>query len=221
MRIFCDFDGTITCQDTADLVLDRLADPEWEAIEAEWTSGAIDAATCMSRQIPLIRGSLRTIESVLDEVTLRDGFVELLDWAQRRDIPVSIVSDGVDYFINYVLRRNGIRKVPLIANRLVSDGHEGWSLKQLWRIAGCSGGSGVCKCNVISAFTDDRPLVFIGDGRSDFCVAARPDLLFATAGLERFCIAEDIAHHPFTSFNEVRSALDALLLPSGKLTAFA
>lgn len=220
MRIFCDFDGTISCQDTTDLVLDRLADPEWETIEADWTSGAIDAATCMSRQIPLIRGSLQTIETVLDEVTLREGFVELLDWAQRRDIPVSIVSDGVDYFINYVLRRNGIRKLPLIANRLVPDGG-GWALRQPWRVAACSGGSGVCKCNVVAAFTDDRPLVFVGDGRSDFCVASRPDILFATAGLERFCSAQDIAHHPFTSFDEVRSALDAVLLPSATLTTFA
>jgi len=35
MRIICDFDGTITPQDTTDRVLEALADPAWRELEAQ------------------------------------------------------------------------------------------------------------------------------------------------------------------------------------------
>ena len=40
MQIFCDFDGTITRQDTTDYILNRLANPAWEEIEAELAADA-------------------------------------------------------------------------------------------------------------------------------------------------------------------------------------
>ena len=221
LRIFCDFDGTISRQDTTDLVLSRLADPEWLDVEAEWDSGRIDAATCMSRQIGLIRAPLSAIDAVLDEVELRDGFVDLLGWARRRGIRVSIVSDGVDYFIRSILSRHGIAGLPIVANRLITLGVNRWALEQPWRTADCTGGSGVCKCSIVATFEDDRPLVYIGDGRSDFCVATTPDLLFATAGLERFCCTRGIAHFPFTSFAEVQSALARIAVPARAIAALA
>ena len=221
MRIFCDFDGTISRQDTTDLILTRLADPEWMAVEADWEADRIDAATCMTRQIALIRAPLAAIDAVLDEVELRDGFTDFLDWAGRRGVPISIVSDGVDYFINRILSRHGIHGLPLVANRLVAMGDDRWSLHQPWRVANCAGGSGVCKCRVVASFKDDRPLVFIGDGRSDFCVATKPDLLFATAGLERFCTDRGIAHQAFTTFGDIEAALERIAVPADALVAFA
>lgn len=207
MRIFCDFDGTISLADTADLILTRFADPMWEEIEAEWVAGSIDSATCMARQIPLIDASLAEIDELLDTVELRDGFVPFLNWAKRRKVPVQIVSDGVDHFIHRILARHGIHNVPIIANRLVQTNGR-FSLEQPWRIVGC--GSGVCKCHVVEMPIDNRKLVFVGDGRSDFCVASKPDLLFATAGLERYCVDQRIAHTPFTSFALVQATLENL-----------
>lgn len=221
MRIFCDFDGTISREDTTDLILGRFAGPAWEDIEAEWTAGAIDAAECMTRQVRLIRAGLPAIEAALDEVMLRDGFVSFLDWARRHGHPFGIVSDGIDHFIRHVLARHGIGNVPLFANRLVADGPDRWRLEQPWRARGCTGGSGVCKCNVVDAFAGDRPFVFIGDGRSDFCVATKPDILFATSGLERFCTSQAIAHQPFSGFAEIRDALERLAAPARKLAVFA
>lgn len=219
MRIYCDFDGTISRSDTTDLILSTLADPEWEKIEELWVAGDIDAATCMSRQIALLRAPRAAIDAVLDTVQLRDGFIAFLAWASRRGFPVQIVSDGVDYFIRHILARHGIADVPVIANRLVMIADGEYRLEQPWRMAGC--GSGVCKCAIVAARRDARQLVFVGDGRSDFCVAAKPDILFATAGLERHCNAQKIAHKPFTSFAYVQSALECIAFDAAALAAVA
>jgi 2-hydroxy-3-keto-5-methylthiopentenyl-1-phosphate phosphatase len=207
LRIFCDFDGTISREDTTDLVLTRLADPSWESVEADWAAGRIDAAACMTQQIALLKVSLPAIDAVLDTIQLRDGFGAFLAWARNRAASFTVVSDGVDYFINRILARNGIVGLRVIANRLIPNPAGGWLLEQPFKMPACASGSGVCKCSVLAAFNDDRPLVFIGDGRSDFCVSAKPDILFATGNLPAFCRERDLPHTEFTSFDQVQAAL--------------
>jgi len=210
LRIFCDFDGTISLTDASNLIFARFADPTWEVIEERWMTGEIDAATCMVAQVELIEASLSALDAQLDEVALRPGFAELLRWCRARDIPFTIVSDGIDHFIHRILKRHDIDDVTVIANRLVSVGNNRWTLEHPWRQADCVGRSGVCKCAVVAAKRDDQATVFVGDGRSDFCVAARPDILFATGRLQRFCVERGLSFLPFDDFANVQTALEAL-----------
>ena len=48
MRIVCDFDGTISRQDTVDEVLEQLADPQWRILERQWLANEITAAACIN-----------------------------------------------------------------------------------------------------------------------------------------------------------------------------
>jgi len=208
-RVFCDFDGTVSLTDASNLIFARFADPSWQIVEERWIAGEIDAAACMSAQVELIEASLSAIEALLDQVELRAGFAELLRWCRARNISFTIVSDGVDHFIHRILKRHGIDDVTVIANRLVAAGHDRWTLEHPWRQPHCVGRSGVCKCAVVTAEGDDRATAFAGDGRSDFCVATRPDILFATGKLERFCIERAMPFIPFDSFYDVRAVLEA------------
>ena len=63
MRIFCDFDGTISQIDVVDFLLNRLAGPSWNEIEAEWLRGEIGSKECLARQIPLIQGGWKAVEA--------------------------------------------------------------------------------------------------------------------------------------------------------------
>ncbi|MDB5457988.1 MAG: Haloacid dehalogenase [Caulobacter sp.] len=210
MRIFCDFDGTIAKLDTTDLVLGRLADPAWEALEARWTDGEITAAECMRGQIALIGGDDAALDAVLDGVELADGFVAFVAWCQASAVPLTVVSDGVDRFIARILGRYGLGHLPVVANRLVgAAGARG--LEQPWARAGCAAGSGVCKCQVATndGRTDDL-MVFIGDGRSDFCVSNRADLLFARDQLAAYARARAVPHHEFSDFHSITTTLAAV-----------
>lgn len=214
MRVFCDFDGTIAKVDTTDLVLTRLADPAWEDLEERWTRGEITAAECMRGQIALIGGDDAALDTVLDSVELADGFAEFVAWCQTNAVPLTVVSDGVDHFIARILSRHGLGHLPVIANRLVGDAALGRRLEQPWSRAGCAAGSGVCKCQV-AARSDDRAnapddlMVFIGDGRSDFCVSGRADLLFARDKLAAYARSRAMPHHEFSDFHTITTTLAA------------
>ncbi len=169
MRIYCDFDGTIATIDTTDRVLGQLAAPAWEDLEARWVRGDITAAQCMREQIALIGGDDDALNAVLDRIDIRPGFAELVAWCRRNDVELTVVSDGVDRFIERILDRHGLSGLPIVANHLVGDAIAGRRLEQPYSRTGCAAGSGVCKCQVLSASADDGPIVFIGDGRSDVC----------------------------------------------------
>lgn len=208
MRIYCDFDGTITTCDTTDHVLERLARPAWRVLEADWLAGRIDAAECMRRQVALIDGTDAALDAVLDEVTLTAGFPELVQWCARRRVPLIIVSDGVDHFIRRILARHGLAHLPVIANRFAGAAGAR-RLEQPWRRNDCTAGSGVCKCAAAydPVHGAQGEIVYIGDGRSDFCVAGRTDLLFTRAALTRYAQRRGLTFTPFADFHDVLRVL--------------
>jgi 2,3-diketo-5-methylthio-1-phosphopentane phosphatase len=215
MNVICDFDGTITRRDTTDAVLEALAGPDWETVEQLWVQGHITAAECMRRQVAMIGGGDVELDALLDGLQLDEGFVAFVAWCEAQDIPVTVVSDGVDYFIHRILDRHGLGRLPIIANHLAGDAGER-RLDQPWRRDGCAAGSGVCKCDATSRQASLRPgeVVFIGDGRSDFCVSGRADILFAKDELADYARSRGQPFHAFDTFADVTRTLTALLAAS-------
>ena len=211
MQVFCDFDGTISLVDSTDHVLGRLADPAWEKLEQDWISGRIDAAACMRQQIALIGGSEEDLDKALSEVRLDPGFNDFAAWCAETDIPLTIVSDGVDRFIRVILARENLGHLPVISNKL--SGEAGARrLQHPYRREGCSAGSGVCKCAATSALTQpDSTTVYVGDGRSDFCVSGRADILFAKSDLAAYVSGRSRPYHSFRSFHDITTTLSALV----------
>jgi 2-hydroxy-3-keto-5-methylthiopentenyl-1-phosphate phosphatase len=216
MRVFCDFDGTISVEDATDLVLSQFADPEWQDIERQWNGGLIGSAECMRRQIGLIRASRYQLDSLLDTVSIDPGFRDLLSFCIRHGVPMTVVSDGVDYFIKRILARHGIHSLPVIANVLshaTVDGLDTYALTSPLADPFCVSGAGVCKCLAIAA---DRPRIFVGDGRSDFCVSDKPDVVFAKGALAEHCAECRIPFIGFTSFAELPLRLEEMLPDLGR-----
>lgn len=211
MRIICDFDGTISLRDTTDLVLETLADPAWQELEDDWLTGRITAATCMRAQIAMVGGDAKALDALLDTVELDTGFHGFVAWCGARGLPISVVSDGVDYFIRRVLQRHGIAHLPVVANRL-AGAPGARRLEQPWSREGCASGSGVCKCAAAGAGARETAdtIVFVGDGRSDFCLSGRVDLLFAKGALAEYAAARAQPFIPFDNFDDVTAALSAL-----------
>jgi len=210
MHVFCDFDGTISVVDTTDCVLSRLAGSEWEALEADWIAGRIDAATCMRGQIALIQGSDEELDAVLDTVELDPGFPAFAAWCADHAVPLTIVSDGVDYFIRRILARHGLGDLPIVSNRLTGAAGAR-ALAQPHRRLGCAAGAGVCKCDVAAAAPPATTMVYIGDGRSDFCVSHRADILFAKDALADYAAGRGEAHHAFETFHDITATLKPLV----------
>ena len=209
MHVFCDFDGTISCDDTTDVMLSRFALPEWEAIEAQWKAGKMGSAECMQRQIALLRASRTDLNAALDSLTIDDSFAEFVTFCESRAIPMSVLSDGVDYFIERILARHALNTMPIVANCLTMNDNGNYSLATPHRNANCAASSGVCKCAQIAKSSGTT--IFVGDGRSDFCASGAADVVFAKGTLATYCEQQGIPYILYSSFADVQASLESLL----------
>ena len=110
--LFLDFDGTISCRDAIDAILEKFADKRWLKVEERWKNGAIGSRECLREQVALINASPDEINELLDEIKLDAGFETLLKICQRFDIEPHIISDGFDFCISRILS-NSVTAVNL------------------------------------------------------------------------------------------------------------
>lgn len=207
MHVFCDFDGTISIEDATDFILTRFASPEWEIIEDKWKRNLIGSAECMQHQIALIRATRLELDKTLQEISIDPGFTAFNDFCRGHGIPITVISDGVDYFIKRILARHNLEHLPVIANKLTIRairGHTQYALSSPYSDPGCDSAAGVCKCLQVES-PDMR--IYIGDGRSDFCVSAKPDLIFAKGKLAAYCTEQNI---PFIAYQQFTGIIPAL-----------
>tara|TARA_R110002020_G_C16321741_1_gene774920 strand:+ start:16311 stop:16985 length:675 start_codon:yes stop_codon:yes gene_type:complete len=210
MRVFIDFDGTVATCDVTDHVLKSFADPEWLDVEAEWLLGHLSAADCMKDQIAMIRTDMTALDALLDTVEIDPGFGSFVDWCKSNHLAITIVSDGVDYFIRRVLAHHGFGDLPVVSNHLVQSGRS-FLLETPWKDADCNASNGVCKCNQV--WSPGQQSIYVGDGRSDECVAPLAEILFAKDRLADFCSARSIPFRHFKTFHDVTQQLKLERLP--------
>lgn len=211
-RVLVDFDGTVTLDDLTNAILDRFADSSWRAIEAEWECGLIGSRECMGRQVALIRAGMEELDAFVAAAPVDPHFVDLVAACRRCDIPVCIVSDGLDRVIGSVLRRIGLQDLPVHANHLayVEDGR--WQLIFPYARDDCAARMGTCKCRAATPSASGRTTsILIGDGRSDLCAAASADYVFAKKQLLALCRERGIAHRPFATFEDATMQIERLV----------
>ncbi|WP_052293722.1 HAD-IB family phosphatase [Azospirillum sp. B510] len=206
ISLYIDFDGTISLEDTTDLILQRFADPAWEAVEESWARGEIGSRDCMARQVALLRVTPAEFDSFAAGIGVDPDFPAFMALCHRHGVPVTVLSDGLDRVARGVLRRLGF-DVPVLSNRLRWQGDDRWQLEFPHARPGCASAAGNCKCSrfAVSAgrAADGRVAALIGDGRSDFCAAEQADAVFAKGKLARHCQEAGIPHAAFTGFGDL------------------
>jgi len=183
--IYCDFDGTISTEDITDTLLDAFGMPGWQELEQRWVAGEIGSQDCMAGQIALLDASSADLHRCLDSIHIDPYFAEFVRYARAQHVALNVVSDGLDYAINYLLQRHGISGLPVFANQLIPVSERRWSLNFPHYQQQCLKASGTCKCAIAGhekTVADDNVAgksLLIGDGRSDFCVSRQVDHVFA------------------------------------------
>jgi len=214
----CDFDGTVAVDDTTDTLLARFGRPGWEALESKWRDGLIGSRDCMAGQVALLDMDAAELDAHLGERRLDPDFGAFVAAGRAAGFAIEILSDGLDYAIHAILRRNGLEQLPVVSNRLLAAGERSWRLEFPNAHAQCRASSGTCKCaRAAASRKDGSRVLMIGDGASDFCVAGAADYVFAKGKLIDYCRRQGIAHAPIRDFADVIGLLPRLL--SGQLDA--
>ena len=195
-----DFDGTIAKEDIVDAMLEKFALPEWRRVEGLWDGGIIGSRDCLWQQARLIDASLEEICAFIDDFAVDPTFSDFVGFLSRHHYPFAVISDGFEIIGRRLLAKAGLGGVDIYSNEL--DEYEG-KLEVKFPFANSQCGCGTCKRLVSSKFYPGLPVVLVGDGRSDFCLAREARLVFAKKKLLTYCRDNSLPHIRFDSFADV------------------
>jgi 2,3-diketo-5-methylthio-1-phosphopentane phosphatase len=210
--IVCDFDGTISIDDVTDSILLRFARPGWEALESAWRAGRMGSRECMAGQVALLDCSAEELDAHVEQLPIDPHFAAFAALVAAAGVQLTIASDGLDRALHVLLRRHRLDQLPTRASRLVQAGPRRWRLEFPHAMPGCRSKAATCKCAVVAAARErgDAPVLMIGDGASDRCVAGAADLTFARKELLAYCAERDLPHEGVADFAAAIAAWQVL-----------
>jgi 2-hydroxy-3-keto-5-methylthiopentenyl-1-phosphate phosphatase len=203
--IFCDFDGTITQSDNIIAIMRQFAPPEWEPIKDAVISQKISVKKGVGKMFSLLPSSLKNeiISYVKKTGIIRAGFAEFVRFTKKQNIPLYIVSGGIDFFVYPILDRY-IDRSAIYCN--ASD-FSGEHIQIVWPYAcdeQCTNDCGCCKPSILRQFDSDKyEKIVIGDSITDFEAAKTADRVYARDFLIQQCEKLQIPYTPFEKFTEI------------------
>lgn len=209
LSIACDFDGTITCNDTLHLIVEAFGAPGvWAAIEPRLLGGEISLEQAMSEQFSQVRATPQQVHDlVLARAGLRPGFREFVAWVDACGHRLVVLSSGFRGVIDGLLQHWGFPDLEVTSHE-AHFGLGGCELVWSDRGEACGHCGRRCKRHDIDRLGLTRPLVYLGDGVSDRCAAEAADLIFARSDLADHLDRRQVAYVPFQDFHQVRRRLE-------------
>jgi 2-hydroxy-3-keto-5-methylthiopentenyl-1-phosphate phosphatase len=206
INVYVDFDGTIAPDEPTDQLFERFAGPDWKAIDEAWLAGRMSSWDATARKVSLLRASKEQIRDFLRTMPIDPDFPAFVDLCRRHGVRLTVVSDGLDLVLRTVLGAAGLI-LPCKANELVWHGDGRWAAAFPYRNSSCSFRLGNCKCAHRQAGTAID--VMVGDGRSDFCIAERCQLVIAKGSLLQRCREQQLPHIAMRSFADANAQFAA------------
>lgn len=205
--IVSDFDGTITKVDTLAKFLEDYANPKWLDIENDWRDGKFGSQECLVKQFALVPNlTPKLIDDFLSNVEIDEGFISLCKKAKAKNIPIVVLSDGLDYFINIILEKNGLKFLNVITNHAYFGGkyNTDFIIEFPNDSTNCTNNAGTCKCSIVRDLKKlYKEVIYVGDGASDFCVSKEATTLYAKAGLAEYCKTNKIPHTEYKTYKDI------------------
>ncbi|MDO8730830.1 MAG: HAD-IB family phosphatase [Candidatus Omnitrophota bacterium] len=207
LLIACDFDGTITRQDTLVEILNRYGSPTWTSVQDKVVSGEVSIREGLKSEMGSVRASRAEIERLLEErVQLDPTFPGFLRQMRERGVPVVLVTGGFDLCIQTVMAQAGLWPVPYLANRLIPK-EETWQVDFPYPSNTCTA-CGHCKGDPVRNWrAQGYTTVFAGNGVTDRCAAMAASLTFAKDELETWCRREAVPAVRFGNFDDIQKEL--------------
>jgi len=203
MIIFSDFDGTAAVNDVGDLLFRTFGDADsCLATVQAWIQGEISSRECLEREAAAARATRAQLEAFCDTQSLSPGFVEFTQWCRQRDLPLIVLSDGLDFYIRRIFARYGV-ELPVYSNRLELVPPDRLSISFPYLEHTC-GRCANCKGHHLRSLPRNGEMtVYIGDGYSDRCGAVAADVVIAKHDLAEWCKANQVEYHSFDDFHQV------------------
>jgi 2-hydroxy-3-keto-5-methylthiopentenyl-1-phosphate phosphatase len=201
--IYCDFDGTITESDNIIAIMKKFAPPNWEQIKDQILSQEISISEGVGKLFAELPSNQRDeiTKFAIENAKIREGFSEFVEFARTEDIPLYIVSGGIDFFVYPILEKFG----PFEGIYCNHSDFSGENIKILWPYtcdSYCQNECGCCKPSIIRKINKDEECftIVIGDSVTDLEAAKQADFILAGDLLEEKCSEWGLDYKGFTTF---------------------
>lgn len=214
IAVLCDFDGTVAREDVGNLLFRTFAPSgDAAAVVSRWERGEISSRECLEQEAALAQCCATELHKFVQSRPLDPYFKDFHDFARQRGIEVVVLSDGLDYYIEQILIRNGLGEIEFFANQLRLEGQKMRVAFPWYNLLECTD-CGCCKTHHLLRYREQGYfIVYVGDGLSDRCPCESADLVFAKGELADHCRQRNIAHVEFRNFRDVeREVLRRLVL---------
>ncbi|MDZ8225281.1 HAD-IB family phosphatase [Nostoc sp. ChiVER01] len=209
--VFCDFDGTITVEETFVAMLKQFTPEVAAQVLPE----------IYARRVTLRHGVRQMLESVpsssypaIIEFTrsqpIRSGFSEFLDFLATEQIPLVVVSGGLQGMVEAVLEPFGTR---ISAIHAIDVKTAGSFLSVNSRYEG--GSEMVAKAQIMATYDVDESIA-IGDSITDWSLALAASLVFARPPLTQYLEEHQKFYLVWDDFVDVRNQLAEWLINKRK-----
>jgi len=205
----CDFDGTITEEDTSFFLLDAFAQGDWRRLLRKYKEHKISVGEFNTKAFAMVKADKPALLGALQgKIKVRAGFHELVNYCRRKDFRLVIVSNGLDFYIEATLKDLGLKNIEVHAAQ-ASFHSEGMEVQYM----GPDGKR--LQDGVKEAYTKlflklRYRVIYVGNGDSDFAPAKYAHHVFATGELLAYCRENNLNYKPFENFIEVVRDIDLL-----------
>lgn len=214
IKVFVDFDGTITTTDVGEAMFIKFGNEEKNrSIIKDWISKQIDSSAMWQQLCDTIDFfDEPAFNSFLDTIKLDEGFKSFVSFCTEFEIPIVVLSDGLDLYIKKIMSREGLSEIPVFCNTVEIAPDSKLIMGFPYTDEECKR-CGNCKRNhIIDLSSDEDFTIYIGDGLTDTCPVQYCDYIFAKSSLLKFCEINRISYYPFNNFYEIKERIKELSL---------
>ncbi|MEE3142203.1 MAG: MtnX-like HAD-IB family phosphatase [Chloroflexota bacterium] len=208
--VLTDFDDTAAVQNVAEMLLTKFGDPTWHDVRQRFRDKELTLNEYQEITFRNIQADRATMQDyVKQNASLRPYFKEMWHYCREIQIPLAVVSQGLDFYIEALLEKEGCGSVPIHAVNTRFDA-KGINYEYRYAVPGKES-LGNSKGVVVDSYrAQGHYIVYVGDGMSDFEAATRADLVFAHRVLAYECERQEIPFRPFTDFGDVLKAVEEM-----------
>jgi 2-hydroxy-3-keto-5-methylthiopentenyl-1-phosphate phosphatase len=212
-KIFCDFDGTISQKDVGEEMFVRFGSDKNKIYEiaAKWMNFDINPIEAWTQTCNTVKEfKHEDFDSFLSEIQIDVGFKSFVEWCNSNGYELRVLSDGFDYYIKKLLKREGLNNITTHTNLLNFGVNNELKPAFPYTDEECKKCANCKRNHILNNSCDEEFTVYVGDGFTDYCPAQFCDFIFAKGALLKYCEMNRITYFPYNTFNDVLNKLSEL-----------
>ncbi len=201
-KVFVDFDGTITTSDVGNAFFRHFGN-EAESLQAvaKWKSDELSGKDLMLKEAEFVTTLKKDAVEFVSKFEIDESFVLFADFCRENGIELTVLSDGLDFYIREILNAHDLSNIPFYSNIARFD--TGKIRLEFPYESSCTKCANCKGHQILTRSGIDDLIVYVGNGFSDRCAVDYSDIIFAKDDLLKYCEANNITYFPFGDFSDV------------------